>query len=667
MTRNTKKTDTGFAWQSLIKSDAPQGCDLTAALLTTYDRAEARLLAETLLPEWLRISQIPGDSDEQEHKCFLFELDCKLKKLHDRIAVVSSSMREDYSKADPAAADVGSYPWIWRSIRQFTVGKTGKTGQVVQHAKLWLLHWKHPEPENGEFLEIVVSSANLTRAAFHGQIQAAWRVCLPLETKKPSNARLGAWGVLPGFLSALADSCGGSSHFKDFSDLLGRTVCPDGVSFMASVPGTHRPGTPWGAFGLRSATPSGRGAVKVSISCPYIGAWKTDSLERWCQQFESTPRHLALAWIENGHPWANSWLFPADTLKEMREAGSTLLQLKLQSGNEKQSHHFHAEHQSTDVRWSHAKVYAFQRGNSRNLLLTSANFSQAAWGQIDRSGNLTIQNFELGVCIAQAAWPLHQLREFETFSNLATHENKLIHGHCLLPWAQACWDGKHIRLECKSQKTVAGKVLSRKPPRKITHWRQSGIDLLSTQIPWTDSENLPQSVLLRCETEQLNVPIFDVRKPAARELTFPEEFSDFDVQALNDRLLLERYGGRAVTDDDSEFDALVSNDDDTSEDDNANEQMEIILGSAALDDSYAVPSFVESRLMLDIVDNWVKQVQQCSIDFIRDGLLRDGSRLMAAFERMSTAKNGLGAKLAAEEMALRLKNLGSNIRCSLSR
>lgn len=646
-------SDTGFGWQSLIKSVAPRGCALAAALLTTYDRAEARLLAETLLPDWMGLSHVSGGSDPLEQTCFTLELDARLKKLHNRIVVVSSTLREDYAQGDATAADEGLYPWIWRSIRQLTVGKTG---QAVQHAKLWLLHWIHPD--HGEYLEIVVSSANLTRSAFQGQIQAAWRVCLPLVAK-PSKTRSSAWGVLPDFVRALADSCGDTTHLVQFSDLLARADCPEGVSFIASVPGIHPPRSRWGAFGLRLATPSGRGAVKVSISCPFVGAWTTDSLAHWCDQFESTPQYLSLAWIEKDHPWAQFWLLPAATLTELVAARSTLLQLSLQPGNDKLSHHFHDEHRSSDVRWSHAKLYAFQRGNSRRLLLTSANFSQAAWGKLDRSGNLTIDNFEFGVCIAQAAWPLGQLPEFEKFDSLSTHEDKLIRGHCLIPWAEASWDGKNIRLECKSESAVAGEVLSRKAPLKIARWLRGGGALMAAQIPWTDTKSLPQSVVLHCETETLNVPIFDVREPAARELSFPEEISDSDVQALSDQLLLERYGGKAVTEDEIDFDASVSNDDDALGDGGASGLNADSPGDAASADSYAVASFVEARLMLDIVDNWtilVVQAQRGSNAFMLDGLKRDGALLKAAFERKAGANGGMGAVLAAEELALRLQH-----------
>lgn len=43
-------TDSRFDWESLLRTDAPAGSVLKAALFTTYDRADERLLAEHLLP-----------------------------------------------------------------------------------------------------------------------------------------------------------------------------------------------------------------------------------------------------------------------------------------------------------------------------------------------------------------------------------------------------------------------------------------------------------------------------------------------------------------------------------------------------------------------------------------------------------------------------------------
>ena len=158
-----------FGWQSLLHTDAPPACPLQAALFTTYDRADERLLAEHLLPRLLRLSREP-DGEGAERQYFLLELDRRLKQLHDRLVVVSSTAREE--PADAEEGESATYGWVWRSVRHLTVGRRGK---AVQHAKLWLLHWGPPDADGVERLEIVVSSANLTRAAFRGQLQAAWR------------------------------------------------------------------------------------------------------------------------------------------------------------------------------------------------------------------------------------------------------------------------------------------------------------------------------------------------------------------------------------------------------------------------------------------------------------------------------------------------------------
>jgi hypothetical protein len=640
-----------FGWATLVKSVAPDGCTLAAGLLTTYDRAEARLLAETLLPEWLKLSHLPGD-DATEQTSFALELDDRLKQLHNRIVVVSSNLREQASE-ETIAADEGLYPWIWRSIRQLTVGKTG---QAVQHAKLWLLHWVHPE--GGQYLEIVVSSANLTRAAFRQQIQAAWRVCLPLAPKS-TKVRLSAWGVLPDFMRALAVSCGDDTHLERFIDLLARTDRPTGVSFVASVPGKHASRASWGAAGLRSIAPLGRGAVSASILSPFVGAWSADSLRQWCAHFESKPERLSLAWINQDHPWVPYWLLPEATLKHLVAAGSTLLQLQLEHGNDKLTNQFHSEHRSADARWSHAKVYAFQLGNSRRLLLTSANFSQAAWGKQASNGDLTIDNFELGVCIEQANWPLGELQKFANLQEAATSAVKLGRGSCLISWAEASWDGKLIQVEYKSQSPVTGEVLSRKDLLQITYW-QSGNGALSTAtIRWTDTKDLPQSVALHCEAETLNVPVFDTRELAAREVSYPEEISDVDVQALCDQLLFERYGGKAVAEDETDLATDAVADDEQGAEAAASGQAGELVGDAGPKDSYAVATFLVARQMLGIVDHWVNlvaQARQGSSPFILEGLQRDGLLLMAALNRKVVHDKSIGARLAAEEFALHLNH-----------
>ena len=162
--------------------------------------------------------------------------------------------------AGPDDAESGCYGWIWRSIRQLTVGSERR---AVQHAKLWLLHWRAANGER-DYLEVVVSSSNLTTSAFKGQVQAAWRSCIELRPQR-SDARLETWGILRQFLRSLAVSARDAGRLDPFVELLARAECPVGVSFLASVPGTHSRAdlrrTPWGAAGLARVAPPGRGNV----------------------------------------------------------------------------------------------------------------------------------------------------------------------------------------------------------------------------------------------------------------------------------------------------------------------------------------------------------------------------------------------------------------------
>src|SRR5207253_6329733 len=109
------------------------------------------LLVEHLLPVLLNLGR-DAEGEAAEHQIFLIELHERLKQLHDRLVIVSSTMHEE--PEEPGYGESGAYEWIWRSIRHLTVGSRRK---AVQHAKLWLLHWGADE-DQPEQLEIVVSS-----------------------------------------------------------------------------------------------------------------------------------------------------------------------------------------------------------------------------------------------------------------------------------------------------------------------------------------------------------------------------------------------------------------------------------------------------------------------------------------------------------------------------
>jgi hypothetical protein len=200
---------------SLLDTDAPPECSLKPALFTTYDRADERLFVEHLLPLLFKLSREP-DGEGAERQYFLLELDQRLKQLHGRIVVVSSTARDE--AGDSERSQTVGYEWIWRSVRHLTVGSSGR---AVQHAKLWLLHWGVADSNGAEYLEIVVSSANLTLDAVKRQLQAVWRTCIQLNPKH-SDMRLAEGGVLPAILREFGARAGADERLDLFVDLLAR-------------------------------------------------------------------------------------------------------------------------------------------------------------------------------------------------------------------------------------------------------------------------------------------------------------------------------------------------------------------------------------------------------------------------------------------------------------
>lgn len=661
----------GFGWESLLHTDAPASCSLKAALFTTYDRADDRLLAEHVLPLYLKLNREP-DGEGTERQYFLLELDYRLKQLHDKIVVVSSMTREE--PADPDEREGGTYGWIWRSIRHLTVGSDRK---AVQHAKLWMLHWGAVDESGVEYLEIVVTSANLTGSAFKGQIQAAWRVCIELHPQQ-SETRLHHWGILPDFLRALAKSTREETRIEPFTALLARGECPDGITFIASVPGTHSRQvlrrTPWGAAGLRKIMPPGRGTVNITILSPFVGSWNVKDLARWCAMFEGSPKRLKVVWIDKDHPWARDkkWLLPATTLKSLTKAGSTLLHLRYEPNNEENADLFHEDHRSADARWSHAKVYALHRGNSQRLIVTSTNFSTSAWGKENPDGQLIVENFELGVCIEQTNWRLFdELDEFEKLSTAATIAKLPSRSSTLILWAQAVWDGRNVIIECRctANHKVKGYLDCSGKNGPITRWKTSTDGLQRSTIRWSDVKRPPSSVQLTCGQEAVSIPVFDGRPLSKDRIDIvPPELDENVVQMLRDELLFEQYGGRIVTEDDrdpesSRSDSTESGLSDVSSYNNINEIIE--QGEVGYSDSYAVPAFELARDRLRVVDNWTDRVKSAAkyktSALERQMLRRDGELLVEAFKRQARrdkkkgAERAIGAELAAQELYLHLK------------
>ena len=674
--RTTAMNDTDFAWESLLKTDAPAGSPLKAALFTTYERVDERLFVEHLLPVFLKLSREP-DGEGRERQYFLLELDQHLKRLHDQIVVVSSAV---YDELPGDESEIGAtYGWIWRSIRHLTVGRLGK---AVQHAKLWMLHWGGTDADKGEYLEIVVSSANLTGDALKGQMQAAWRACLSLQSQR-SAERLSKWGVLPRFLAELAKSAGDEERLNSFVELLARAVCPNDVTFIASVPGTHTRQTlrttPWGIAGLNGIAPLGRGTVAATIFCPFVGAWNSEALRLWCERFEGAPSRLRLIWIDRDHLWAigQRWLLPAASLDAIRQSGGTLLHLP-NTGESTTAFRFHDNHRGPDPRWSHAKVYMFQRGRSRRLLVTSANFSPSAWGREHADGSITIENFELGVCTPGATWPLDQLGELDPsrafmVSGVSTQTSSA------LSWARAIWDGRTVHLECRCARDVdlRGAVHDGVVWTEVSGWRRAETDgdCRCAEVPWTFVDRVPILARLTWEQGSLLVPVFDEHRYSIQGNSLPSEVDADLAQAMCDELLFERYGGPVADALDNiagEFvDSAIAESEWSAQSveaidaDGAAERIadpsEMENDSIAAAESYAMPALEWARHYLRMVDNWLSRLQQAQDTHECHSLRQDGESLQAAFHRQATREGAtkvsrsIGAKLAAEEIAILLQ------------
>jgi hypothetical protein len=647
---------------------------LRAALFTTYDRADERLLVEHMLPVFLRLGH-EAESEGRERQYFLLELDRRLKQLHDRLVVVSSTIREE--DGDIGDVESAAYGWIWSSIRHLTVGRQGR---AIQHAKLWLFHWRDVNEADSEYLEIVVSSANLTRAAFRSQIQGAWRALVKLNPRR-AEARLGAWGVLPDFLNELGASAGEAEAFAPFIELLARADCPVGVTFLASVPGHHGRQvlrrTPWGAAGLADILPAGRGQVRMSILSPFVGSWSADAIARWCAAFSGAPRSVDLLWIDKTHPWAgaNRWRLPESTRQVLTTSGVSLLQLPEWRDSSEESGVFHGEHRARDERWSHAKIYALQRGTSRRVLVTSANFSVAAWGDENRKGELAIENFELGVCVEQAVWPFSAFDPFEDLKEAATASDLPPRASARITWGRAAWDGKRVEVECRCEGNLSlvGEILGAAGAKPISRWvTTKGTSLRSARVPWVEQSPAPSSVLLTCDAETVSVTVFDQRPALDREDTTPTEVDPDLAQAMRDELLFEEYGGPVAGDvvvagAGGGPDGGPEGDEHVSPSTGRGLEDETENDTAGRPESYAVPAFVLARQHLRVVDCWAGRVRRTAKleagDFERQSVQRGGELLIEAFRRRSLRdqklgpSRSIGARLAKEELTVRLKHL----------
>ena len=163
----------------------------------------------------------------------------------------------------------------------------------------------------------------------------------------------------------------------------------------------------------------------------------------------------------------------------------------------------------------------------------------------------------------------------------------------------------------------------------------------------------------------ISVVVFDERPSLERQDTLPPEVDKDLGQLMRDELLFEQYGGQIAEDGVNEDTSGVGPDGAEPEADPPPEWGPEKPTTGHVD-SYAVPAFVAARKHLGVVDNWADQVNReanrSGGTFELQMLRRDGEFLKEAFQRQekrdkeqSPAK-AIGARLAAEEMTLRLEH-----------
>jgi hypothetical protein len=648
-------------WESPLLAACPRH-RLAAAIFTTYRPADASLLVEHVLPSILGLSR--GFTEDADSRALYFgELASRLEGLRGKLTVISSSSTEEgdsFSGRDGAI----SYPWLWRYVTPFSVGAEGA---AVQHAKLWMLHWigrsENDDAKNGgpanaaarkvaaikrEALEIVVSSTNLTTFAFKAQMQAGWRVVLPLVSQSTKFNR-NSWGPLAPFLETLGGSAGLNARERTdyFAELLGRCSCPNGVDFVASVPGGESGTRRWGAKALGNLAPSNRSPLVVDICTPYVGNWDRTSLAAWCSDIGVDSSQIGLSWIDTRHPWASdesagAWRMTETALKVLTEEGVCLERLGYPTDGPFSA--FHEEHVPVDTRWSHAKFYLLRRGKVRRLLLTSANFSPSAWG----AGKRPPRNFELGVLI-DGTWPISpcDLRFEDGRHTPYTVVAEAVVTASLFSWAAATWDGKKISLLCRSETSdpVTASVEFTKPTSRIVVSMTRSKSLLEGQTVWVDALSPPLLARFSAGNEEREVPIIDLRVPSDFEQTPFPEVDPETSEAMRDALLLEAYGGSFV--EDGDFGAAKRKNEDSPK------------GTPGTSD-FSVVVFEQARAWFSIVDAWQHHWGKGK-DFSeheRLRLLEDARRLVSIFARKKEDIDQavrLPARLVWEELIWRRK------------
>jgi hypothetical protein len=577
----------------------PEKAILLDAFLTSYQPVSPHFLLRDVLPTLLQLDQ-GESSDADNDRLFVGAAVAALQKVPEKITIVTSCALPEENMA--------SLPWLgsyvdWRMV--------GSDRDSIQHAKLWLCHWWR---QDGEYLQITISSTNLTSDAFHGQLQAGWSICLPL-----AKARRGGspHGVLCEFLDALGAAADCSGATSRFIQLLQR--CPEiqGSHFITSIPGRHMGREQTSLLAGETAA----GKVGIRILTPSIGEWNDKEIRAWCAMVGVPPDKVELFWPHRSHPWVGAaesldpglWKMPVAAQGALDAAGVRLLAVA-----DPRVKPVLADGHPNDRRWCHAKFYGFRHG----LMLGSHNWSKAAWGV---PGGMPPKNFELSVFVENQSLPLHG--PFQRFTGDVALMERLpaddeIHW---LRWAQVT--RKEITLTCAYR--------LRPGCTAMAEWQdgqdwypfppavKQGKRWIATQLLDGPQPEKVRLVYPNADGEQFVLPITDIRP--GRPL--PAGLGN-DVVHVAEDIELEQYGGPPVPSGPPRSRGKKGE------------------KRAVSSTDYSLSWLLAARRWRQVVDTWREEIefQPANVH------LPLGLRLAGALERR--AGNDPGAAIAAEELRL---------------
>ncbi|MDP2345578.1 MAG: hypothetical protein Q8O67_31835 [Deltaproteobacteria bacterium] len=607
-----------------------------AALLTTYDPPDATVFVEDLLPRWFSLDREPS-SDETSQRYFHAELAEALGQRRGALTVFCTN----------ASLGADSQHWLWGHFVRYFV-------RDVQHAKLWLLLRRNDQGQ--ESLDLRVSSTNLTGPALRGQVQAGYRCIVPLVAKE-TLARQRSWGPLPAFLSKLANRSadGANEAVARWQAILGRCEAPDGVTFIASVPGEHR-GVSWGAPALGAALRlPAHGEVDVFV--PTVGQWTVAQLKWWAASVGTRPQRLRLVWVPRGHPWAKHWTLPTNAVPELATAGASILTLE-----DDDRRRLHTRYRDADERWPHAKVYWFQRGAAPRVLITSANWSAAAWGRpTARGSSYYVKNFELGVLVATAKRPFSSLPEMAD-GDAATVELESEERVDAL-WGHAVFDGTTLVVQLAPVTSGPANVrvldAGRDEHTFKTKWQtRNGVLETTVRRRWPRP---PTTVVVTVQEQEHWLAVEDRRPDLAGsdDASPPPGFGEGDLERMRAALLEERYGGRLLEDSERLLDPHADPAAAPEAGGAAGAVGDGVADPRRTAADYSVWVLEEARRVLGVVDNWAGQSQKTAATALSGAIERDGRELLRAWrkEAETESRRRVALRVACDELAVHLQGL----------